>query len=338
MASNKLQAGELPQYADQVFNSNTCNGSMAAAPQLASSWASSMLEICVNGGSEQHAAENAVDGGKLKSGQQQQTAAAANNNYNSYNYCIGSSPRRHSATVVLCKKVSAEFVGTFLLIFAAEGAAIMNDRLKGVLTYMGVGLAAGLAVAILILSIGHISGAHLNPAATLAFAVIKEFQWFEVPFYIITQLGASIFAAASLKVIFNYDGLAGLTVPSSSPLQAFLVEFLITFILMFVATAVSTDSRAVRDLAGPAIGATVFLNNLLAGALTGASMNPVRTLGPAIVTNSYKMVWVYLTAPVVGAVTGSATYTLMRIDNVITDNSQMDQKLSKDDYTTTSLK
>ncbi|KAI5067186.1 hypothetical protein GOP47_0017714 [Adiantum capillus-veneris] len=296
----KQVGGELPQY-------NTNNSP---------SWASSMLEICVSAGGDHHDAE----GDQKPSSKAQQA-------------CAATARRPHSPAVILCKKVGAEFVGTFLLIFAAEGAAIMNDRTKGGLTYVGVGLAAGLAVTILILSIGHISGAHMNPAATLAFAVIKEFQWFEVPFYIITQLGASIFAAASLKVILNYDGLAGLTIPSSSPLQAFLVECIITFVLMFVATAVSTDSRAFGELTGPAVGATVFLNNLLAGALTGASMNPVRTLGPAIVTNNYKMIWVYIIAPVVGAITGSVTYNLMRIEPR-NESHVASQDLNRDDFTT----
>ncbi|KAH7279798.1 hypothetical protein KP509_37G037400 [Ceratopteris richardii] len=190
----------------------------------------------------------------------------------------------------------------------------MNAETKGDVTYIGVGLAAGLAVAIIILSIGHISGAHLNPAATLAFATIREHNWSEVPLYVITQLVASIFASVTLKAVLKYDGLAGLTVPSGTPLQAVIVEFIITFLMMFVATALSTDKNAVRALAGPAVGASVFLNNILAGALTGASMNPVRTLGPAIVSNSYDRVWVYIVGPTLGAITGSAAYVLLCID------------------------
>ncbi|KAH7387833.1 hypothetical protein KP509_16G044200 [Ceratopteris richardii] len=220
-----------------------------------------------------------------------------------------------SRSILLCRKLAAEFVGTFLLILTAEGSAIMNELTKGALTYIGVGLAPGLAVTIIILSTGHISGAHLNPSATLAFAIIKHHPWVEVPLYMVTQLVASILASAALKGILQYDGAAGLTLPSKGSLQATIVETIITFLMMFVATALSVDKCAVKFLVGPAVGASVFLNNIIAGALTGASMNPVRTLGPAIVFNNYRMVWVYIVGPTIGAILGSVTYILLRVDN-----------------------
>lgn len=224
-------------------------------------------------------------------------------------------PATLTPLTILLKRAGAEFVGTFLLIFAAEGSTIVNEKTNGGLTYMGVALASGLAVMIIILSTGHISGAHLNPAATLAFATIKEFPWSQVPIYFVSQLGASVVASLALKVILRYEGSAGLTVPSGTASQAFVVEFIITFCLMFVVTAVATDTRAVGELAGIAVGATVILNNLVAGALTGASMNPVRTLGPAIVANSYTAIWVYILGPITGALSGAATYTLVRLNN-----------------------
>ncbi|KAH7387834.1 hypothetical protein KP509_16G044200 [Ceratopteris richardii] len=137
----------------------------------------------------------------------------------------------------------------------------------------------------------------------------------KVPLYMVTQLVASILASAALKGILQYDGAAGLTLPSKGSLQATIVETIITFLMMFVATALSVDKCAVKFLVGPAVGASVFLNNIIAGALTGASMNPVRTLGPAIVFNNYRMVWVYIVGPTIGAILGSVTYILLRVDN-----------------------
>lgn len=224
-------------------------------------------------------------------------------------------PGAYPPAIVLLKRVGAEFVGTFLLIFAAAGSNIVNEKTNGGLTDLGVSMASGLAVMMVILSTGHISGAHVNPAVTLAFATIKEFPWSQVPFYFAAQIGASVLASFTLKLVFEPADGAGLTVPSGTVVQALVVEFLITFSLMFVVTAVATDNRAVGELAGLAVGATVVLNNLVAGSITGASMNPVRTLGPAIVANDYRGVWIYIVGPVVGSLSGTATYTLVRFNN-----------------------
>ncbi|XP_065867313.1 aquaporin NIP6-1 [Euphorbia lathyris] len=217
--------------------------------------------------------------------------------------------------VSLARKVGAEFVGTMILIFAGTATAIVNQKTQGGETLIGLAASAGLAVMIVILSTGHISGAHLNPSITIAFAALKHFPWKHVPVYIGAQVMASISAAFALKVIFNpiEDGGGGLTLPSGGYSQAFALEFIISFILMFVVTAVATDTRAVGELAGIAVGATVMLNILIAGPTTGASMNPVRTLGPAIAANNYKAIWVYLTAPILGALCGAGTYSVVKL-------------------------
>ncbi|CAB4272935.1 unnamed protein product [Prunus armeniaca] len=215
--------------------------------------------------------------------------------------------------VSLARKVGAEFLGTFILIFAGTATAIVNQKTQGSETLIGLAASTGLAVMIVILSTGHISGAHLNPSVTIAFAALKHFSWKHVPVYVGAQVLASICAAFALKVIFHPIMGGGVTVPSGSYGQAFALEFIISFNLMFVVTAVATDTRAVGELAGIAVGATVMLNILIAGETTGASMNPVRTLGPAIAANNYKAIWVYLTAPFLGALFGAGTYTAVKL-------------------------
>ncbi|KAF8407231.1 hypothetical protein HHK36_006358 [Tetracentron sinense] len=215
--------------------------------------------------------------------------------------------------VSLARKVGAEFIGTLILIFAGTATGIVNQKTHGSETLLGLAASTGLAVMIVILSTGHISGAHLNPSVTIAFAALKHFPWKQVPMYIGAQIMASICAAFALKVIFHPFMGGGVTVPSGGYGQAFALEFIISFNLMFVVTAVATDTRAVGELAGIAVGATVMLNILIAGETTGASMNPVRTLGPAIAANNYKAIWVYLTAPIFGALSGAGVYSAVKL-------------------------
>lgn len=213
----------------------------------------------------------------------------------------------------LAKKVVAEFIGTFILIFAGTATAIVNQKTDGSVTLLGLAASGGLAIMIVILSTGHISGAHVNPSLTIAFAALRQFPWIQVPAYMGAQVLGSICAAFALKLIFHPFGSGGVTIPSGSYGQAFALEFIITFNLMFVVTAVATDTRAVGELAGIAVGATVMLNILIAGSNSGASMNPVRTLGPAIAAVNYKGIWIYLLAPIIGALCGAAAYTVVRL-------------------------
>ncbi|KAL1569469.1 putative aquaporin NIP5-1 [Salvia divinorum] len=215
--------------------------------------------------------------------------------------------------ISLTRKLGAEFVGTFILIFAATAGPIVNEKYNGVESLIGNAACAGLAVMIVILSTGHISGAHLNPSLTIAFAALRHFPWVQVPAYIAAQVSASICASFALKGVFHPFLSGGVTVPSVATGQAFALEFLITFNLLFVVTAVATDTRAVGELAGIAVGATVMLNILVAGSSSGGSMNPVRTLGPAVAAGNYKSIWIYLVAPTLGAVAGAAIYTLVKL-------------------------
>ncbi|MCO5603000.1 hypothetical protein L7F22_057142 [Adiantum nelumboides] len=216
-------------------------------------------------------------------------------------------------SVSLTRKVAAEFLGTFILIFIATAAVIVDEKTGGSMTIIGNSASAGLAIMVVILSVGHISGAHVNPSLTIAFAALRHFPWIQVPAYLAAQIVGSICASFALKGVFNPDYHGGVTVPHAPMVQCFFLEFIISFNLMFVVTAVATDTRAVGELAGIAVGATVMMNILISGATTGGSMNPVRTLGPAIAANNYRGLWLYMVAPVLGALVGAAAYTLVRL-------------------------
>ncbi|KAK8478111.1 hypothetical protein V6N11_080146 [Hibiscus sabdariffa] len=208
-----------------------------------------------------------------------------------------------------------EVLGTYFLIFAGCAAVVVNANNDNVVSHPGIATVWGLAVIVLFYSSAHVSGAHFNPAITIAFATCKRFplKQASVPFFILAQVVGSTLAAGTLRLLFSgpHDVFVG-TSPQGSDLQAFVIEFIITFYLMFIISGAATDNRAIRELAGLAIGSTVLLNVLVAGPITGASMNPARSLGPAIVSNHYKGIWIYLTSPIVGAVSGAWVYNMIR--------------------------
>ncbi|KAL4368654.1 hypothetical protein GQ457_05G023800 [Hibiscus cannabinus] len=218
-----------------------------------------------------------------------------------------------SFIVPFMQKLMAEVLGTYFLIFAGCASVVVNVNNEKVVSLPGISIVWGLAVMVLVYSLGHISGAHFNPAVTIAFATCKRFPLKQVPAYIIAQVFGSTMAAGTLRLLFSgtHDVFTG-TSPQGSDLQAFVIEFIITFYLMFIISGVATDNRAIGELAGLAVGATVLLNVLFAGPVTGASMNPARSLGPAIVWDEYKGIWIYLTAPIIGAVSGAWAYNMVR--------------------------
>ncbi|GMN43473.1 hypothetical protein TIFTF001_012674 [Ficus carica] len=217
------------------------------------------------------------------------------------------------ASVPFIQKLLAEVLGTYFLIFAGCASVVVNLNKDKVITFPGISIVWGLVVMVMIYSVGHISGAHFNPAVTFAFATTKRFPWKQVPAYIASQLLGSTLASGTLRLLFNgkHDHFAG-TLPTGSDMQSFVIEFIITFYLMFVVSGVATDNRAIGELAGLAIGATILLNVMFAGPISGASMNPARSLGPAIVSNEYKGIWIYLVAPTLGATAGAWVYNLIR--------------------------
>lgn len=209
----------------------------------------------------------------------------------------------------------AEIISTFILVFTGCGAVMVNEISNGKVTSVGVSLAFGLVVTIMIYAVGHISGAHMNPAVTLAFAVARHFPWTQVPLYAAAQCIGSITASFMLRWILHPAAYEGATLPTGSDVQSFLLEIVITFILMFVIAAVSTDTRACGELAGIAVGSAVALNALMAGSISGASMNPARSLGPATASGNYHSLWVYMAGPTIGALMGMLTYNCIRLPN-----------------------
>jgi aquaporin NIP len=212
------------------------------------------------------------------------------------------------------RKLAAEFIGTFAMILVGCGAISVEASQPGVIGHGGVSLIFGLVVGAMIYATGHISGAHFNPAVTLGFASTGRFPWAQVPLYTLAQVLAAISAMAVLSWVLP-DHASGVTGTSLTLGKAFAVEGMITFFLMFVIASVATDHRAVSQLAGVAIGATVTLGALFGGPLTGASMNPARSVGPALVLGDMTNLWLYLVAPCVGAVAGAWAYRLIRCDD-----------------------
>jgi len=220
-----------------------------------------------------------------------------------------------AGTRQLLQKVGAEFVGTFALLFVGCGAIMVNAGWGGGLGHVGVCLAFGLVIMVMIYATGHISGAHFNPAVTVAFASIGRFPWKNVPAYIVGQVLAALIAVASLKMVLGEVADFGATIPTVGLGSAFAMELILTFFLMFVITAVATDSRAEGAMAGLAIGGTVALAALFGGPISGASMNPARSLGPALMSGLLQDIWLYIVAPVLGAVLGAWTYRAVQCES-----------------------
>ncbi|XP_038995605.1 aquaporin NIP1-2-like [Hibiscus syriacus] len=199
------------------------------------------------------------------------------------------------------QKLLAELLGTYFLIFTGCAAVVVNANNDNAVSRSGIATVWGLALIVLFYSLAHVSGVHFNPAITIAFAICKRFPLEKVPVYILAQVVGSTLAAGTLRLHFSgpHDVFAG-TSPQGSDLQAFVIEFIITFYLKFNISGVATDNRAIGELAGLVIGSAVLLKVLIVGPITGVSMNPARSLGPAIVSNCYKGIWIYLTSPIVG--------------------------------------
>ena len=205
------------------------------------------------------------------------------------------------------RAIAAEFLGTFALVFFGCGA-IANG-----LPPTAVALAFGLVIGVMIYALGHISGAHFNPAVSIGFAISRHLPWSKVAVYAAAQVLGATAAALVLRVTLGPGADLGVTQPAGSDLQSFAWEAILTFFLMLVITAVATDIRAVGQAAALAIGGTVALGALVGGPISGASMNPARSIGPAIVSGDLAHLWIYVAAPIVGAVAGSITYALFRL-------------------------
>jgi aquaporin NIP len=213
----------------------------------------------------------------------------------------------------LPRRLAAEALGTFALVFAGTGAIVIDGVTDGAIGHGGVAAAFGLVVLIMIFAIGHLSGAHMNPAVTAGFAVGRHFPLPEVVPYIAAQLAGAFAASLALRALFGLGHGLGETHPAHvSDLAATVLEAGLTAVLMTVILAVATDTRAVGQLAAVAIGATIGLEALVLGPITGASMNPARSLAPAVVGEDLTGIWIYLVGPTVGALVGVGIYEFMR--------------------------
>lgn len=213
----------------------------------------------------------------------------------------------------LPRRLAAEALGTFCLIAAGTGAVAVDGLTGGSLGVGGVAAAFGLVVAIMVMGLGHLCGAHFNPAVTLGFVAARHFPLREAGPYIAAQIVGAIAASASLRGLFGPDAALGVTSPSfvTDP-SALAIEAVLTAVLMIVILAVATDTRAVGQLAAIAIGGTIAFEALVMGPVTGASMNPARSLSPALVAGESGDLWIYLIGPVVGALVGVALYAFLR--------------------------
>jgi aquaporin Z len=213
------------------------------------------------------------------------------------------------------KKYISEFIGTFSMIFCGTGAMTVNEVTGGDVTHVGIAITWGLIVMAMIYAFGETSGAHFNPAVTIAFAYAKKFAWKEVPKYIIVQVLGALTASLILWYLFPTSEHLGATIPSVDVGRAFVMELLLTFFLMVVIINVSTGSKEIGIIAGIAVGAVVLLEAMFAGPITNASMNPARSIAPAIVAGKMQHLWMYILAPILGAILAVISCKIVKEDN-----------------------
>ncbi|KAF6149824.1 hypothetical protein GIB67_010898, partial [Kingdonia uniflora] len=213
--------------------------------------------------------------------------------------------------VKMTQKVIAEVLGTYFVVFSGCGSVAVN-KIYGSVTFPGICITWGLIVMVMVYSVGHISGAHFNPAVTITFAIFRRFPYIQVLPYICAQLVGSLLASGTLCLIFDVKAVNFFgTIPVGSDVQSLVLEFIISFLLMFVISGVATDNRAIGELAGIAIGSVILLNVFVAGPISGASMNPARSIGPAIIMKQFKGLWVYVVGPIAGTIAGGFAYNLI---------------------------
>jgi MIP family channel proteins len=213
----------------------------------------------------------------------------------------------------LARRAAAEGLAAFALVFAGCGAIIANARYGGALGTVGIALVFGLVIMVMVYATGHLSGAHINPAVTLAFTLTRHFPAREALAYIGAQLVGATLAALLLRAVWPAEPASlGATTPSVAAGSAFVYELVLTAFLMFVIMAVATDVRAVGAAAAIAIGGVIGLDALFGGPVTGASMNPARSFGPALVSGEWRDFWVYVAGPIGGAALGALAYQVVR--------------------------
>lgn len=210
------------------------------------------------------------------------------------------------------KKYVAEIIGTYALIFCGTGAIVINQQSQGTVTHAGIAITFGLVVMALIFAFGRLSGTHINPAVSIAFALADVFPKKEVLPYILSQLVGAFLASGTLRLMFPESVGLGETIPAGSDMQSFILEVILTYILMLVILLVSQDEPSVSQYTAIAVGGVVLFEAMFAGPISGASMNPARSLAPALVAGNLKSLWVYLTAPTLGAILATFTWKYLK--------------------------
>jgi aquaporin Z len=203
---------------------------------------------------------------------------------------------------MMSHRLWAEAFGTFCLVFAGTGAVVIDEATGGSVSHVGVALTFGLVVMVLVYALGRVSGCHINPAVTLGLFTAGKFPAARVVPYVVSQCLGALAASGVLRLLFPESVMLGATVPAGSAVQALVLEFMLTGFLMFVILSMSKAEKAEQMLTGLVVGAVIGLEALFAGPITGASMNPARSLGPAVVSLQLGSVWIYLVAPIAGAV------------------------------------
>jgi aquaporin NIP len=211
-------------------------------------------------------------------------------------------------------RLAAEAIGTFTLVFAGTSAVVADLEQDGIVGHVGIALTFGLALLVMVYAIGHVSGCHINPAVTLGLAATGRFPTAMVPLYWGAQLVGAFVASLLVLAIHGNDTNLGTTLPTGSDLQSFFLEIVLTFLLVFVICGAATDDRALPAAAGLAIGGTLLLCALFGGPISGASLNPARSLAPAVVSGTWESLWLYLIAPFIGGVLGAFAYAFVRGD------------------------
>ena len=214
------------------------------------------------------------------------------------------------------RKYLAEFLGTYALVFAGTGAIVINQQSGGAITHVGIAITFGLVVMSMIYAFGSISGAHLNPAVSIAFTMSGRFALKELPWYIGAQLAGALAASLTLHFMFPASELLGATMPAGSEMQSFIMELILSFFLMLVIINVASGSKEQGMFAGLAIGAVVALEAMFAGPVCGASMNPVRSIAPAVASLHFEHLWIYIFAPVIGAAMAVPVFKILKSERL----------------------
>lgn len=220
----------------------------------------------------------------------------------------------------------SEIIGTGVMVFCGTGAIIINQQSGSAITHVGIAITFGLIVSAMIYALGDISGAHMNPAVTIAFAAIKLFPAKQVLPYIFSQLIGAVLASFTLKFLFPQNKMLGGTIPAGTENQSFILEFILTFILMLTIMQVAKGSKEKGLFAGLAIGSVVLLEAMFAGPISGASMNPARSLSPALASGQLQHLWLYIISPTLGALL--AVYTWKFLNKTITNHQRRNSKIN----------